>query len=132
MTRKQKKMLSIAFIGAVLALALTLVLFALRNEIKFFYFPREIHFGAGLANDSAFRLGGQVKNGSLIKNASKITFMITDGKYDVPVVYRGLLPDLFREGDGVIAEGILTESGVFQANSVLAKHDENYIPKDVN
>ena len=115
----------------VLGLAVGLVLFALRDNVVFFYGPTEMvekHVGPGLR----LRIGGLVEDGSLVHLEGKsITFEVTDGKDDVPVAYTGLLPDLFREGQGVVAEGALDKSGVFQADNILAKHDERYMPREV-
>lgn len=131
MTRKQKRLTLIGSAVGVLGVALGLVLFALRDNIVFFYGPTEMiekHVGPGVR----LRIGGLVENGSLVHLAGKsVTFKVTDGKDNVPVAYTGLLPDLFREGQGVVAEGALDRNGVFQADSVLAKHDERYMPREV-
>ncbi len=131
MTRKQKRLAGIGAIGLVLAAALVLVLFALSNQIRFFYFPEDIHTGAVTDASGAFRLGGLVKNNSVKKAGTKVAFVITDGEFDVPVTFVGIVPDLFREGQGVVAEGRLSGDGEFIADNVLAKHDENYMPKEV-
>lgn len=116
---------------AVLAVAAALVLNALRDSILFFTTPAaaaEKHIPAG----KRFRLGGLVAQGSIQRGADLVvSFKITDGSSSLPVTYRGILPDLFREGQGAIAEGALDSTGVFRADTVLAKHDENYMPKDV-
>ena len=116
---------------AVLALALGLVLNAFRDSIVFFSTPSEVaekHIGAG----KRFRLGGLVQPGSLARGDNlQATFVVTDGNATIPVNYRGALPDLFREGQGVVAEGKLNDVGAFVADTVLAKHDETYMPKDV-
>lgn len=131
MTRKQKRATLIGSGVAVLALAAILTLFALRDTIVFFYAPSDIaekHIGP----DKRFRLGGLVENGSVKRGAgTKIQFAVTDTLKSIPVSYEGILPDLFREGQGVVAEGKLNAAGVFQADSVLAKHDETYMPKEV-
>jgi cytochrome c-type biogenesis protein CcmE len=115
----------------VLALAAGLILFALRDSIVFFNSPTDV-IEKRVAIGSRIRLGGLVKSGSLQKSENLlIRFEVTDGKTTIPVTYRGILPDLFREGQGVIAEGALDDSGVFRADSVLAKHDERYMPKEV-
>lgn len=131
MTRKQKRLTGIAVIGCVIALAAFLVTTALRDEIVFFYDPTEIVEDAKVAPGQNFRLGGLVEEGSVSKDGETIRFQITDQNQVIPVTYVGLLPDLFREGQGVIAEGKLTQQGVFEASSILAKHDENYIPKEL-
>jgi cytochrome c-type biogenesis protein CcmE len=115
----------------VLALAVGLVLMALRDSIVFFYTPSEVaekHLDTG----QRFRLGGLVENGSLKRGeGTTISFVVTDKRATLPVTYTGVLPDLFREGQGVVAEGALTSEGVFHADSVLAKHDEKYMPPEV-
>ncbi len=115
----------------VLALAAILVLFAMRDSIVFFYTPSDLT-EQQLAKDQRFRLGGLVADGSIKRgDGTKVRFQVTDTIKTVPVVYDGILPDLFREGQGVVAEGRLDQTGVFQADSVLAKHDENYMPPEV-
>ena len=116
---------------AVLALALILVLFAMRGGIVYFYTPSDVSTKS-IAPGQRFRLGGLVKAGSVKRGAgTKVKFAVTDTIGTVPVAYDGVLPDLFREGQGVVTEGRLDASGVFQADSVLAKHDENYMPPEV-
>ena len=130
MTRKQRRMTIIGGSLAVLALAAALVLNALRDSIVFFSTPSmaaEQHIAPG----TRFRLGGLVQVGSLVCGDSQISFEVADGSAKLPVTYKGILPDLFREGQGVVAEGALDASGTFRADTVLAKHDENYMPKDV-
>ena len=130
LTRKQKRLGIIFGIGAVLALSLTLILSALQDQIVFFYSPAELathNVGVG----QPLRIGGLVKQGSWVKDGETNTFVVSDGKADATVTYVGILPDLFREGQGVIAEGSLTSKGTFKATTVLAKHDERYIPKEV-
>lgn len=131
MTRKQKRLAGIGFIAAVLAVAVGLVLVALRDEIVFFYSPTEIVTENKAGPSQRFRLGGLVKEQSLVKDGKNITFVITDTESDVTVTYNKILPDLFKEGKGVVAEGTLDASLVFVADTVLAKHDENYMPKEV-
>ncbi len=129
MTRKQKR-LSVVLAGVgVLALAAGLVMYALNDTIVFFVTPSELvqkHIEPG----QRFRLGGLVEEKSWVKGATN-TFAITDTAKSVPVTYTGILPDLFREGQGVVAEGKLDGTGTFVADTVLAKHDEKYMPKDV-
>ena len=131
MTRKQRRGVLIGTCLAVLALAVGLVLFALRDSIVFFYTPSEVA-EKQLATSQRFRLGGLVEEGSVKRGeGTTVSFVITDKRSTLPVTYTGVLPDLFREGQGVVAEGILTGDGVFRADSVLAKHDENYMPPEV-
>ena len=131
MTRKQRRAILIGTCLGVLALAVGLVLMALRDSIVFFYTPSEVaekHLDTG----QRFRLGGLVENGSLKRGeGTTISFVVTDKRATLPVTYTGVLPDLFREGQGVVAEGTLTSEGVFHADSVLAKHDEKYMPPEV-
>jgi cytochrome c-type biogenesis protein CcmE len=131
MTRKQRRAVLIGACLGVLALAVGLVLVALRDSIVFFYSPSEVtekHLGMG----QRFRLGGLVEDGSLKRGeGTTIRFIVTDKRATLPVTYTGVLPDLFREGQGVVAEGTLETDGVFHADSVLAKHDENYMPPEV-
>jgi cytochrome c-type biogenesis protein CcmE len=131
MTRKQRRAILIGTCLGVLALAVGLVLMALRDSIVFFYTPSEVaekHLDTG----QRFRLGGLVENGSLKRGeGTTVSFVVTDKRATMPVTYTGVLPDLFREGQGVVAEGMLTSEGVFHADSVLAKHDEKYMPPEV-
>ena len=130
-TRKQRRLSLIATAGAVLFLAAGLVLFAMRDTIVFFYGPTEIVEKA-VAPGTRMRLGGLVEAGSVQRGADqRITFAVTDGKNAMKVSYHGLLPDLFREGQGVVTEGVFEGAGLFKADSVLAKHDETYMPREV-
>lgn len=131
MTRKQKRLTGIAAIGAVLMGAILLVMFALNDKIVFFYSPTDVIVEKKAANGERFRLGGLVKEGSIVKTGNSVSFVITDTEYELTATYVGILPDLFREGQGVIAEGALNLSGEFTADTVLAKHDENYMSKEV-
>jgi cytochrome c-type biogenesis protein CcmE len=131
MTRKQRRAVLIGTSLGVLALAVGLVLFALRDSIVFFYTPSEVT-EKHLVTGQRFRLGGLVEDGSLKRGeGTTVSFVITDKRATLPVTYTGVLPDLFREGQGVVAEGMLTSEGVFHADSVLAKHDEKYMPPEV-
>jgi cytochrome c-type biogenesis protein CcmE len=131
MTRKQRRLTLIGGGLAVLALAVALMLNAFRDSIVFFNSPTDVvekHVEPG----ARIRLGGLVKDGSLVRgNNLNVRFEITDGKTEIPVTYSGVLPDLFREGQGVVAEGALGGRGVFDADTILAKHDETYMPKEV-
>lgn len=130
MTRKQRRLSVIAGLGVVLALAVGLILFALRDQIVFFYSPTEIHEKA-VAAGTPVRLGGLVKAGTWKKDGDKNDFVVTDGTTDMLAHYTGILPDLFREGQGVVIEGAVAGDGSFAATNVLAKHDEKYMPKEV-
>ena len=131
MTRKQRRFAMIAGGVGVLAIAILLVLFAMKDAIVFFNSPTDVaekHIAPG----TRIRLGGLVVQGSLSRGeALAVRFEVTDGNRAIPVTYQGVLPDLFREGQGIVAEGALDGSGVFKADNVLAKHDETYMPKDV-
>lgn len=131
MTRKQKRLMTIGSGLAVLACAAGLVLFALRQQIVFFRTPADL-VEMQLAPGTRIRLGGLVEKGSIVRNGdTKVKFIVTDTIKTLPVTYEGILPDLFREEQGVIAEGTVGPDGVFVADTILAKHDENYMPKDV-
>ena len=130
MTRKQRRLSVIAGLGAVLALAVGLILFALRDQIVFFYSPTEIHEKA-VAAGTPVRLGGLVKAGSWKRAGDQNDFVVTDGTTDMVAHFTGILPDLFREGQGVVVEGAVATDGSFAATNVLAKHDEKYMPKEV-
>lgn len=129
-TRKRRRLALFALVGLVLAAATALVLTALDDTIVFFRTPSEIA-QRGEVPGTRLRLGGLVKAGSIVQDGATVRFAVTDTASDMPVTYAGLLPDLFREGQGVVAEGVLQADGSFKADTVLAKHDENYMPKDV-
>jgi cytochrome c-type biogenesis protein CcmE len=130
MTRKGKRLTLIGGAMAVLGLAAGLMLFALRDNIVFFYTPSELA-KKQTASGARLRIGGLVKEGTVVKNGQDVNFTVTDKTSDLTVSYTGLLPDLFREGQGVVVDGVLQPSGGFRADSVLAKHDERYMPRDV-
>jgi len=130
MTRKQRRLVMIGSGLAVLAVAAVLVMTALRDSIVFFNSPTDI-VEKNMQAGSRIRLGGLVQPGSLQRKNIDASFDVTDGKNVIRVSYRGILPDLFREGQGVVAEGQLIDGHSFRADSVLAKHDENYMPKEV-
>jgi cytochrome c-type biogenesis protein CcmE len=130
-TRKQKRAALILVGVAILGLAAGLVLYALNDTIVFFYTPSELA-EKNVAPGKRFRLGGLVETGSIAKGEGMtVSFTVTDTIKAIPVSYNGQLPDLFREGQGVVTEGRLDASGRFIADTVLAKHDETYMPKDV-
>ncbi len=131
MTRKQRRGLLLGGGVVVLALALVLVLFAMRGAIVYFHTPSDLA-AQPLQSGQRFRLGGLVANGSVKRGqGTKVSFAVTDTIETVRVRYDGVLPDLFREGQGVVAEGRLDGAGVFVADTVLAKHDETYMPPEV-
>jgi len=131
MTRKQRRLVLIGAGLGVLAVAVALMLNAFRGSIAFFNSPSDIaekHLGPG----TRIRLGGLVEDGSVQRGADlRVSFKVTDGRSEIPVTYQGVLPDLFREGQGVVAEGSLDNGGTFNADTILAKHDETYMPKEV-
>lgn len=130
MTRKQKRVAMILAGLAVLGLAAGLVLFALKDTIVFFYTPSEIVEKA-VKPGQRLRLGGLVEKGSWKYEGTMNRFIVTDRIKTLPVSYNGQLPDLFREGQGVVAEGVLDAGGTFLADTILAKHDETYMPRDL-
>ena len=130
MKPKRKRLWLLLGSLAVLGVAVALMLNALSDNLVFFYSPSQVA-EKHIAPERRFRLGGLVEAGSVKKNGQEVRFTITDTHEEVSVIYRGLLPDLFREGQGVVAEGALDASGVFVAREVLAKHDENYMPPEV-
>jgi cytochrome c-type biogenesis protein CcmE len=131
MTRKQKRGVLIGGGVATLGLALILVLFALQDSIVFFHTPSDL-LEKGVHAGERIRLGGLVEKGSVVRgDGTTVTFKVTDTLKDIPVTYTGVLPDLFREGQGVVTEGVLDGKGHFKADTVLAKHDQNYMPPNV-
>jgi cytochrome c-type biogenesis protein CcmE len=132
MTPRRKRLLAVIAIVAGVGAATALAMRAFNDNLLYFYNPTQV-----LAGDApqgrTFRIGGMVTEGSLKRTEGTLAvqFVVTDYKHSVPVHYEGLLPDLFREGQGVIAHGHLTPTGEFVADEVLAKHDENYMPPEV-
>jgi len=129
-SRKQKRLAVIGGLAVVVALATTLVLVALRDQIVFFYAPSDI-IARQVQPGQAIRVGGLVKEGSWVRDGQNNSFVVTNNQNEIAATYTGILPDLFREGQGVVAEGSLGSDGRFTASNVLAKHDENYVPKEV-
>ena len=131
MTRKHRRLTLIGVAGCVLAIALGLVLYAMNDTIVFFNSPADIQ-AKHVQPGTRIRLGGLVKEGSVQRGGDQqITFEVMDAQSSVTVSYKGLLPDLFREGQGIVAEGVLESPSLFRADTVLAKHDENYMPREV-
>jgi cytochrome c-type biogenesis protein CcmE len=129
---RQRRLFFIGILLLGITIASSLILFALKKNINAFLTPSDVA-SSTLPADEHFRLGGMVKQGSLVreKDSLGVTFVVTDLKRDLTVTYIGVLPDLFREGKGMVAEGHMNTNGVFVANEVLAKHDENYMPKQM-
>lgn len=131
MTRKQRRLVFVGGALGVLAVAVALMLNAFRSSIVFFNSPSDV-LADHAAPGTRIRLGGLVKTGSLARSDGlHVRFEVTDGKTAIPVAYDGVLPDLFREGQGVVAEGELDGSGHLTADTILAKHDATYMPKEV-
>ena len=131
MTRRGRRLSLIALSLAVVGAAAGLSLYALSDSIVFFLSPSEVAEKA-VAPGARLRIGGLVKTGTVVKSADQnVAFVLTDGAHDLKVAYQGLLPDLFREGQGVVAEGVLAAPGQMQAETILAKHDERYMPREV-
>jgi cytochrome c-type biogenesis protein CcmE len=131
MKSRNKKLLAIGLTVVGLAIAAGLILNAFRSNLVFFFSPTQVAAGEA-PKDRAFRIGGLVEEGSVKRQADGLTvhFVVTDTAKSMPVTYKGILPDLFKEGKGVVAEGSLGADGVFTASQVLAKHDENYMPPE--
>jgi cytochrome c-type biogenesis protein CcmE len=131
MKPRYKKLSIIAVALVVLGGATALVLNAFQSNLVFFFSPTDVHQGKAPV-DRVFRIGGLVKEGSVKREPDGLTtsFVVTDTAQFIPAVYTGILPDLFAEGKGVVADGTLGSDGLFTANRVLAKHDENYMPPE--
>ena len=131
MTRKQKRLSVIGGAMGFLAVAAALVFYALGQKTSYFYMPAELQT-ASVEPGQRIRLGGLVEKGTVVRGqGTEIAFAVTDAVHSVKVAYSGILPDLFREEQGIVTEGAFRADGVFVADSVLAKHDENYMPKEV-
>jgi cytochrome c-type biogenesis protein CcmE len=131
MTRKQRRFALILTGVGIMGLAVGLMLWTLKDSIVFFNSPTDVA-EKHLAPGTRIRLGGLVVPGSIVKSKDlNVRFEVSDGNRAIPVTYQGILPDLFREGQGVVTEGVIEPSGGFKADSVLAKHDERYMPKEV-
>jgi cytochrome c-type biogenesis protein CcmE len=128
--RKTQRLYFILLGGLAVATGVALVLTAFEDSIVFFYSPTEISQQT-LSPGQRIRIGGLVETGSVNAEGETTTFTVTDTAETLDIVYRGILPDLFREGQGIVAEGYMLASGVFQASDVLAKHDETYMPPEV-
>jgi cytochrome c-type biogenesis protein CcmE len=129
MKARHKRFMVIGAGLAVIAIAAMFVLNAFRSNLVFFFTPTQVANGEAPRNQT-MRIGGMVKEGTLLRDGTRIAFVVTDTARDVPVKYQGMLPDLFKEGRGVVAQGRINASGEFEASEVLAKHDENYMPPE--
>ena len=130
MTRKQRRLYFVLLGMAALGAAVALVLTAISDSLVYFYSPTDI-VSQRIPEGRRMRIGGLVEEGSVKKDGKLVTFKITDITNTVPVAYSGIVPDLFREGQGVVVEGRVEKDGLFHASEVLAKHDEKYMPKEV-
>jgi cytochrome c-type biogenesis protein CcmE len=131
MTRKRRRLIAVLTGLAMLGGATAMALLAFNDNLVFFYSPSDLA-AKTVGPERRIRIGGLVEDQSLVKeDGRRVAFRVTDGKAELKVVFDGLLPDLFREGQGVVAEGKLRGDGVFVASSVLAKHDEKYMPPEV-
>lgn len=130
MTRKRKRMWLVLVGMALLGIATVLTLSAFDDNLVFFHSPSDLAENP-VPPDRRIRIGGLVAEGSIVRSGMTTDFVVTDTAHDIKVRYTGLLPDLFREGQGVVAEGRLDGGGLFTASQVLAKHDENYMPPEV-
>ncbi|HIJ63925.1 MAG TPA: cytochrome c maturation protein CcmE [Rhodospirillaceae bacterium] len=131
MTRKQRRLYFVLLGMLALGTATALVLTAINDTLVYFYTPADIQ-AKHIGPDRRLRVGGLVEQGSVVKMGETVRFTVTDLTATLPVTYTGVLPDLFREGQGVVAEGRLDGKGMFLASEVLAKHDEKYMPKEVS
>ncbi len=129
--RKKQRLYIVLLAMLLLGGASALVLTAMGDNLVYFYGPTELMARKDITPERRLRIGGLVEQGSVVKDGKTIRFKVSDTTNALPVVFTGLLPDLFREGQGVVAEGRLDRDGIFQASEVLAKHDENYMPKEV-
>ncbi len=132
MTARKKRMVVIVSALALLSVSVGLVAFAFRDNLVFFLTPTDVMAGKAKGANK-LRIGGMVENGSLkrLEDGLTVSFMVTDFSHSIPVTYTGLLPNLFKEGQGVIAEGAFIGDGKFQAKTILAKHDEKYVPREL-
>ncbi|MFN3075525.1 MAG: cytochrome c maturation protein CcmE [Alphaproteobacteria bacterium] len=131
MTRKQRRMTFVGLGLLALFAATALILTAFNDNLVFFYSPTDL-VSKSIPPERRLRIGGLVKEGSVVKEGTRVRFAVTDLTTTVPVTFTGIVPDLFREGQGVVVEGRLGGDGVFNASNVLAKHDEKYMPPEVS
>lgn len=137
LTRRRRRLYLLAAAAAVLGLAATLILNAFEDSLVFFYSPSDIATRGDIPTDRMIRIGGLVETGSIERAGAEVRFTVTDTAHKIRVVYRGILPDLFREGQGVVAQGRMAagersgQVALFEAREVLAKHDETYMPREV-
>ena len=130
--KTKSRIIILMLILSILILVVFLVLKSLEENVVYFFSPTEIHTKSNISFDKKIRIGGLVKKNSITKKETSINFIITDLKNEIIVTYNGLLPNLFSEEKGVIAEGKLVDKSYFIADKILAKHDENYMPPEVS
>ncbi len=131
LTRRRRRMYLLIAAAVVLGLASVLILRAFEDSLVFFYSPTDLATRSDIARDREIRIGGMVEKNSVQRQGAEVHFVVTDGPHKLMVTYTGVLPDLFREGQGIVAQGRVGTDGVFTAREVLAKHDENYMPREV-
>ncbi len=132
MTRKQQRISAILLVLFGASIAVSLSLMALKENVTYFYYPSDIfEEKKEIPRDKNFRMGGLVVEGSISKSGTITNFVITDTVHTISMSYEGILPDLFREEQGIIATGQLNDDGIFVADTLLAKHDENYMPPEI-
>jgi cytochrome c-type biogenesis protein CcmE len=131
LTRRRRRMYLLIAAAVVLGLASVLILRAFEDSLVFFYSPTDLATRSDIDRDRVIRVGGMVAKYSVQRQGTQVRFTITDGPHKLTVSYNGVLPDLFREGQGIVAQGRISGDGVFTAREVLAKHDENYMPREV-
>ena len=129
--RVKSKIVFLIFLMTTASVAFFFILKSLEKNVVYFFSPTEIYDMSNVASEERIRIGGLVKEKSVIKSQTSVKFIITDLKNEINVSYNGVVPNLFAEGKGVIAEGYLRDKKYFVANSILAKHDENYMPPEV-
>jgi len=130
--KRKKRLMTVAAVLVGMGLATALILTAFEKNLMYFYSPSEVVAGAA-PGERKFRVGGLVVDGSVrrVPDSLAVEFVVTDTVHEVTIAYDGILPDLFREGQGIVAHGRQREDGIFEASEVLAKHDENYMPPEV-
>lgn len=128
--RQKRRMMLVMLIVVGIGSATALALVAFRQNLLYFITPTQVKAG-DLPTNKRFRIGGLVKKGSIKRNGVHVQFVLTDGNKSVTVKYTGILPDLFREGQGIVAQGVIGAHGIFRADQVLAKHDSKYMPREV-
>lgn len=127
-----KRIFFLIFLFLLITSIVFFILKSLEDNVVYFFSPTEIYNKESISSKKIIRVGGLVKNNSIVKNQTSINFIITDMENEIIVTYKGLIPNLFSEGKGVVAEGVLKDKKYFIAKKILAKHDENYMPPEVS